>query len=230
MPGGIVALFILGVIVVIGFAIYAAYASAKRRNEIAAWALSKGLVFSQEKVRDVEYRFPFFDCLRQGSKRYALNTMQGNYSGRGIFAFDYHYETTSTDSKGHQQTHHHYFSAVILFSKIPLKPLFIRPEGLFDKLAGLVGFEDINFESAEFSRRFFVKAPDRKWAYDVIHARTIEFLLAMPQFKLQFDPQCVIAWRDARFEAPEFEQAAEVIKGILDRLPEYVVKQQEGIS
>lgn len=229
MPGGIVALFILGLLVVIALAIYSAYATAKRRNELAAWAQSKGLAFSQERVRGLDYRFALFDCLRQGDDRFGFNTMEGDYAGRPLFAFDYHYETHSTDSKGRRQTQVHYFSAVVMFSPVPLKPLFIRPEGILDKLSAFVGFEDIDFESAEFSRRYYVKAADRKWAYDVLHARAIEFLLAMPQFNVQFGLDAVMAWRGARFSPQEFEQAAEVMRGVLDRLPEYVIKQlKEG--
>jgi len=119
--------------------------------------------------------------------------MEGTWSDRHLLAFDYHYETHSTDSKGHRRTNHHHFSAVILASALPLKPLFIRAEGFFDKLTEFVGFDDIDFESAEFSRKFYVKAKDRRWAYDVIHARTMEFLLSMPRFTIQFDRNNVIA-------------------------------------
>ncbi|MCZ6810529.1 MAG: hypothetical protein O7D97_00875, partial [Planctomycetota bacterium] len=55
--------------------------------------------------------------------------------------------------------------------------LLIRREGMFDKLAGAFGFDDIDFESAEFSKRFYVKSPDKRFAYDVIHPRMMEFLL-----------------------------------------------------
>jgi hypothetical protein len=56
----------------------------------------------------------------------------------------------------------------------------------------------------------------------------MELLLAMPQFHIQFDRDCVMAWRDGTFSPADFEAAAEVIRGMLDRLPEYLVKQQEG--
>jgi hypothetical protein len=143
-----------------------------------------------------------------------------------VLAFDYHYETHSTDSKGQRQTHHHHFSAVIVGSDVPLKPLLIRPEGFFDRVKGFFGFEDINFESAEFSRKFFVAAPDRKWAYDVLHQRAMEFLLVSPVFSLRFDTQCVIAWRSATFEPAEFTQALTLVRGLLEQIPDFVVKEQ----
>jgi hypothetical protein len=36
----------------------------------------------------------------------------------------------------------------------PSPTLLVRPEGLLDKLAGIVGVDDIDFESSEFSKRF----------------------------------------------------------------------------
>ena len=152
--------------------------------------------------------------------------MHGKWADHDFVGFDYHYETYTHTSKGGRQTQHHYFSAAILSSPVLLKSLFVRPEGFFDKLTEFFGFDDIDFESAEFSRKFYVKSPDKKWAYDVIHQRTMEFMLASPQFSLQFSGNAVIAWRGSTFKTTDFEQAAELIKGILDRLPDYVLKQQ----
>jgi hypothetical protein len=225
MPGAIIALTVL---VVVGFIALSAHLAAKRRKKLTAWATSKGLRFSADKDRGVHERFSGFTCLRQGSNRYACNVMQGDWSGREIAAFDFHYETYSTDSKGRRQTRHHYFSAVVLESELPLKPLFIRSESIFDRVTEFFGLDDIDFESAEFSRKFYVKAGDRRWAYDVIHARTMQFLLDSPPFTIQLDGRHAIAHRSSTFGVDEFQGAADVIRGILDRFPEYLVEQLKG--
>jgi hypothetical protein len=220
-------MLILGVVLFIVVAIASGwYFAAKRRKELLAWATARGLTFSPSKDPSMESQFPAFDCLKSGDGRYAFNVSHGKWSNHDIVAFDYHYETHTHSSKGGRQTHHHYFSAVILSSPVLLKPLSIRPEGFFDKIGEFFGADDIDFESAEFSRKFYVKSPDKKWAYDVIHQRTMEFMLASPQFSLQFSGSAVIAWRGTTFKIPDFEQAAKLIEGILDRLPEYVLKQQ----
>ncbi len=216
------------IIIFIILAIFGARQAAKRRQEISAWAGSKGLSFTESKDGRVDDQFPEFSCLKQGSDRYAYNRMEGELSGRRILAFDYHYKTHSRDSKGRTKTHHHHFSAVILRGGIPLKPLFIRPEGFFDKIGEFFGMDDIDFESAEFSRKFYVKAEDRRWAYDVIHTRTMEFLLEMPQFTIQFDRSHVIIHDGSTFDVRKFETAIQVIEGILDRFPDYLVKQLRG--
>ncbi len=219
-------IFVAVALLVIGLAIYGVVQARKRREALAAWAAQQGLDFAPGQVRGLDGRFPAFDCLQSGDNRYAYNIARGLWHQRPALAFDYHYATHSTDSKGHRQTHHHYFSAVIVGSTMPLKPLLIRPEGFFDRMKGFFGFEDINFESAEFSRKFHVQAPDRKWAYDVLHQRALEFLLVSPVFSLKFDERHVIAWRAGTFAPEEFTQALTLVRGLLDQLPDYLIKEQ----
>ncbi len=219
-------IIVVVVLLVAGAVIYSVLQARARRQALAEWAGQQGLAFAPDNVRDMDERFPAFACLREGRNRYAYNVAEGVWHERSVLAFDYHYETQSTNSKGESETTHWYFSAVIVGSAVPLKPLLIRPEGFFDKVKSFFGFEDINFESAEFSRKFFVQSPDRKWAYAVLHQRAMEFLLVSPVFSLSFDARSVIAWRGATLKPEEFTQALTLVRGLLDQLPEYLVKEQ----
>lgn len=205
------------------------YRASQRRKELGQWAARRGWRFSRERDRSLDDRYPEFDCLRRGSNRFGYNFVIGQSERRRVACFDYRYTTQSGSGK-HRSSTNHTFSAVIVRATVPLKPLTIRREHLFDKLGSFFGFDDIDFESAEFSRRFCVKSPDRKWAYDVLHARAIEFLLGAEQFNLEFDAQGhVIAWRADTWKPDEFEQAIGVVEGILDRLPDYVREQQGAV-
>ncbi len=214
-------LIVIIAIVVIAAIAYSYYVTAQRRKELCAWAHSHGMSFTPTKDHGFDDRHSNIKCLRKGHSRYAYNIMEGQWNDLPIKAFDYHYATGSGKSRSD-----HYFSAVILASGIPLKPLYIRREGFFDKLTEFFGFDDIDFESAEFSRKFYVKSSDKRWAYDVIHARMMEYLMAAPDFGIQFDLMHIIAWRERKFKPADFQAGAELISGIIDRLPEYVVKQQ----
>lgn len=212
------------VLVVIAFAailVIGIYAAAQRRKELAAWARRRGLRFDPSKNRSLDDAFPEFRCLRRGSSRFGYNTCSGKIDGLDVAAFDYHYTTGSGKNRST-----HRFSAVIVDAPLPLKPLLIRREGLLDKFTSFLGFDDIDFESAEFSRDFFVKSPDRKWAYDVIHTRMMEYLMGAPEFSIQFDTGHVIVWRNRRFKPRDFDEALDMVRGILDRLPDYLVQQQ----
>ena len=211
---------IFAVAAVILFAVLDRQRKAKRRKELAAWAQAKGLSFRPSTDSGIDDRFQQFKCLRQGDGgRYGYNIMEGVVGRRAVCAFDYHYETHTHNSKGGQSTHHHHFSAVVVGAGLPLKPLFIRTETFVDKMAEFVGFDDIDFESTEFSRQFLVKSPDRRWAYDVLHQATMEFLLNSPRFTLEFQGSRVIAYRGKTLSTADFEAALQVVTGILDRLP-----------
>ena len=220
--------FALAAAVIIVLAVLGHQQAKKRRMALEAWAASRGFSFDPSNDHQMDDRYPEFSCLRQGDDRYAYNVMEGHSAERPVSAFDYHYETHSTDSKGHRTTHNHYFSAVIVQTGLPLKPLVIREEHFFDKVGEFLGFDDIDFESTEFSKEFFVKSPDRRWAFDVIHQETMEFLLASPRFTLEFQGSDAIAYRDRTFKPEDFEAALAVIEGVLQRLPESLLREMRG--
>ena len=213
--------FIVLILLFIALAVYAACAGAKRRKELADWARTNGLSFNPANDRSMDERFPDFRCLRQGHSRYAYNVMTRRSDQLPVTAFDYHYATGS----GKNRSDHH-LSAVILQSPIPLKPLFIRREGFFDKVSEFFGFDDIDFESAEFSRHFHVSSPDKRWAYAVIHQRMMEYLLNVPEFSIEFATLHVVACRSSRFATADFAAAVRLVQGIFERLPDYLVTQQ----
>jgi hypothetical protein len=230
MPIFFVLIVIAAIGAAIGFAIWNSRMKDKRRQELAGWAQANGLKFLPEKDHSVWMRYQLFKCLERGEDRYAYNVMVGTSGTRVMSAFDYHYETHSSDSKGNRQTHHHYLSALVVDAGLPLKPLFIRPEGLLDKVTEFVGIDDIDFESAEFSQKFFVKSPDRRWAYDVLHQKTMELMLAYPRFHIDFQGTQVMAYYDNKtFSLGEFSSALKVVTGILDYLPPGVVEELKAM-
>ena len=221
------------IFVVLGLVMVAAvligrWQEAERRKAVAAWAAAHRLTFRAEPDYGMPGRHPGLSALQRGENRFAYNQCEGLWRGRPLRAFDYHYETHHRDSKGRRRTHHHRFSAVLVGSAVPLQALRIRSEGLLDRLGELVGLDDIDFESAEFSRRFHVQADNRRWAYDVLHPRAMEFLLGAPDFALEFDHAAVLAWRTSVQPPADLEQAADLAVGLLDLLPEYLVRQQRA--
>jgi len=212
--------YLIIVVAVLGILV-AWYVRSLRRKKLRAWAGAHGFRFDPGADRSFDDRYPEYGCLRIGHGRYAYNVATGERDGRSVVAFDYRYVTGSGKNR-----HVHHFSGVVLGSEIRLDPLRIRPEHLFDKVGEFFGLDDIDFESAAFSRAFHVKSPDKRWAYDVLHQRTIEFLLAAPRFSIQFGERRVLVWRSRRFSPETFEEAIGVAAGILDRIPDYVVKQR----
>jgi hypothetical protein len=220
--GGIVYIFILFALLIIGGAIYSAIAARKRREELFELATRLGLDFRSGNDYGLAERFGFLDQLAQGSNRYAFNVISGSYRQNQVLVFDYHYETYSTDSKGNRQTSHCYFSFFILLLPLNFPELKITREGLLSRIAQALGYEDIDFESAEFSRTFCVRSKDRKFAYDVCNAQMMEYLLANRDLSIELDGPALALAFNKRLSAAEIEADLQRLLEIRLRLPDYL--------
>lgn len=220
MPAVIIIIAVVALIVV--GAVLGHLAAKKRREAMLALATRLGLRFDPGKDRELARRFAFLDKLRQGSNRYAFNVLSGRYEDHDVTAFDYHYETHSTNSKGHRQTHHHHFSFFIVHLPASFPELKIGPEGFFSKIAQAFGYDDIDFESHEFSRKFCVRSKDKKFAYDVCNARMIEYLLAHPDLTIEIEHDALAISFSRRLKPEQIEPNLQRLVHIRSLIPEYL--------
>ncbi len=207
---GIVALIIVG-------AIFGHLAAKKRSSALAALAARLGLSFDPDKDRDMSRRYDFLDKLHQGSNRYAFNVLSGPYAGHNVTLFDYHYETGSGKDK-----HDYYFSFFVLRLPAFFPELTIQPEGLFSKIAQALGYDDIDFESAEFSRKFCVRSKDKKFAYDVCNARMVEYLLAQPDLMIEIERDALAISFNRRLAPENIEPNLNRLIAVRSLMPDYL--------
>lgn len=207
---------------VVAAVIFGVMAAKKRREELAMLALRLGLTYRADEDREMSDRFGFLDALAQGSNRYAYNILSGIYQSHEVLLFDYHYETHSTDSKGRRQTHHHHFSFFILMLPQSFPELRITKEGFLSKIAQAFGYQDIDFESAEFSRAFCVRSRDKKFAYDVCNAAMMEYLLANRDLSIEIENRALALAFGKCLAAPEIETNLGRLREIRSRLPDYL--------
>lgn len=222
MQTPIILVFVIFVLLVIGAAIYSAIAARKRREGLFELAARLGLAFSPQDNMGIADRFQFLNQLAQGSNRYAYNVLSGSYSGYQVLVFDYHYETHSTDSKGHRQTQHHYFSFFILLLPLSFPELRIAREGFFSKVAQAFGYDDIDFESAEFSRTFCVRSTDKRFAYDVCNPQMMEYLLTNRDLNVEIEANALALGFPACLDPSQIEPNLERLAQIRLRLPDYL--------
>jgi len=212
--GGIAVLVVGGLIV--------GYIWEKRRREaFLRLANELGLEY-RRRSPSIATRYKFLDKLRQGSKRYAFNVLKGMYEDYPVQIFDYHYETYSTDSKGRRQTHHHYFSFFILEQEREFPELRIYPETLMSKIGQAMGFDDIDFESIEFSKAFVVRSTDKKFAYDVCHTRMMEYLLAHRDLSIEIERKCLSISFDTRLKPEQIPERLRQLVEIRNLFPRYL--------
>ena len=174
----IVPIIILVIAAVIASIVYASIKERKRREAFQLLATELGFYYSAAKDYEFPNRYGFLNKLAQGSNRYAYNMLTGSTDqGETAIIMDYHFETHSSDSKGNRQTQHHRFSFFVLLMPTHFPELTVMREGFFSKIAQAVGYDDIDFESHEFSRKYCVRSRNKKFAYDVCNARMIDYLL-----------------------------------------------------
>jgi hypothetical protein len=215
---------IAGIIAVIAAGCYLAWLyEQKRRDAFRALAQKLGLKY-RDRDGTMDEQYGFLNRLCAGKQRYAFNILEGEYKGHSVLLFDYHYVTESRDSKGNRQTQTHYISFFILNHWFAFPELRIYPEGIFSKLGQMIGFDDIDFESIAFSNKYVVKSEDKKFAYDICHARMMEYLLRHDVSVLEIQAQCLATWEETRLDVEAIPGKLDQIVAIRELFPAYLCK------
>jgi hypothetical protein len=225
---GLAILLIPVIIALVAVGAYYSYLQQKKRREaLAALAQELGWQFSADKDYSHDDEFANFEVFRRGHSRYAYNTLRGTIDADGqtwpAKMGDFQYQITTSNGKS-TSTHTYRLSYLILhmpYGQIP--DLLIRREGMFDALKSMMGFDDIDFESAEFSKRFFVKSRDKRFAYDVVHPQMMEFLLAsdVPIIDIQ-QGQCCITDGNRTWLPDQFRTKVEFARRFFDLWPSHL--------
>jgi hypothetical protein len=215
-----VAVFVIAVVGVI----YNSIQMQKRQEGLIDLSRRLNLDFSAVEDYGIADRFDFLKQLAQGDNRYATNVFSGTFQQYEVLAFDYHYETQTHDKNG-THTEHHWFSFFILTLPAFFSDLTIRRENFFTRVAEVFGYGDIKFESAEFSKNFCVRSPDKKFAYDVCNAKMIEYLLANRDLSIEIENNVLALAFTTRLSPEQIETNLQRLVEIRARLPEYLFTQ-----
>ena len=86
----------------------------------------------------------------------------------------------------------------------------------------MLGYDDIDFESIEFSKAFTVRSTDKKFAYDICHTRMMEYLLSDPALSVEFEGQCIALGFDRKLAVEQFERRLDQLCQIRELIPDYV--------
>ena len=219
---------IIGIALVATIAYFSWLAEKKRREEMTALAAQLGLRFSAADDHSHDDEYAQFEIFRRGHSRVARNTLSGSLQlfeqDCRLLAGDFRYKVTSGTGKNRRTTTYR-FSYLIAHPPWQTPALLIRPEGVFDKIKGVFGFDDIDFESAEFSRKFYVKSSDKRFAYDVLHPRMMEFLLAErpPMIDIEDGALCLSAG-SRRWDPARFRREIQFLQQFCEHWPRHLIK------
>ena len=213
---------LVGVVVVAVVAV-AFVLDRKRRERLMQFCVARGWTYVAEDP-SLTGRWsgqPF----SAGDRRRARNVITGVECGRPFTAFDYSYETQSTDSKGQTSSSTHRFAVYAVHLPAYLPSLEVVPEDAFSRLTGAVGLRsDIDLESEDFNRKFRVKAADRKFATDVLSPRTMEYLLSAPAAAWRIQGTDMVRWEPGRMDPADIVVATSILDRVADGIPTFVWK------
>ena len=220
MSTGPLLLLVLALAVAGALAYLSYQAEQKRRRLLQGYAMSQGWTYTAADDSWAD-RFPG-EPFDRGDHRQARNILAGPYRGRDMVAFDYSFQTHSTDSKGHRSTTTHRYAVCALRLPTALPALELSPESLLTRFAGALGLDDVQLESEDFNRRYRVAARNPKFAYDVLHPRTMQVLLGRPALHLRLFGVDAVCWESGRLAPTELLERLTTLGILIDGIPSFV--------
>lgn len=169
---GFISIFhLLFIALAVGGIIWGWRANKKHREAAQQFAAARGWTYTAQVPALVgRWRSSPFG---RGRSRRATNVMTGDFHGRHVVSFDYQYTTGS----GKDSTTYR-FHVVALNLPAALPWLQLSPEGVGTGIAKFFGGQDIRFESKAFNDAWRVQGPEGQFAYDFIHPRMMDRLMA----------------------------------------------------
>jgi hypothetical protein len=176
-------LFLAGILVVAGVAIYIGYKVEQKRA--AAMAETCGVMNFQFTPKVSPQRlaeFAGFHLFKQGGSRKGYSLMEGQVGEVPVRLMDYQY----TISSG-KHSHTHKFTVVHLpAGGVGLPEFTLGPENLFHRIGSLFGFQDIDFEGQPgFNRQYLLRGPDEAAIRAAFTPEAVEYFAANPGLHVQ---------------------------------------------
>jgi hypothetical protein len=220
-------LFALLVASLAAFAALSPYLGRRRRKALEVLARELGWQFRPGHDYSLGNNSRF-DMFRRWPSGHGFNTLMGpiRVGARTYAAQMGDYAATSARRGGRESVWNvSYVLVLVPFPRIP--DVDIRREGLLDRASDAVGLDDIDFESDEFSRRYHVNSPDRRFTYDLVHPRMMEFLLKVDAPAVQARDRLVLVTDWSRWTPEGFRRKLWWVREFLDLWPEHLVTRLE---
>jgi len=188
-----------------------------KRQKLAAIAQELSLAYYPGRNDNLHETYSFFELFQRGRNRRSYDLISGSRDGIKVMLFDFYYEDYSDNDNAIR-----WRTSCIL--ELPpgrqLPYVIIRPEGAIDRIASAIGFNDIDFESVEFSRKFFVKSQDRRFAYDLIHPKMMEYLLTTGSIWIEVAKSALLVHQDCRLYPRQWTGLYQKAVGFYTQIPD----------
>jgi hypothetical protein len=195
----------------------------KRVRALKKFAVANRWAFSPDERYSMKSSFPKVALFIGKDSYKTSNVMRRKYSGLRVTICDYEYTTSNGKN---EQTFS--YTCYILQLPVSFGWLNVTRESLRSKIAQAFGYDDIDFESAEFSRRYCVRAQNRKEAYALITPQMMDYLMATPGLYFSIQGSLLLITFDGQLEARHIPQRVNLLFGIAARIPGYLLTQKNN--
>ncbi len=172
----------------------------KRTAAVQMVAQTMGFTFTKDcdaEMADLVGALPVFD---NGHSRKATRLMRGKLAGRDAAIFDYRYTTG-----GGKSSHTHYHTMVLFLAGAEGLPDFsLSPENFLHRIAGVFGYQDIDFpEAPDFSKHYLLRGTDETAIRDTFNSEVLAFLGGSTGWQVQSSGGKLCVFREGRYAKPE---------------------------
>jgi hypothetical protein len=185
---------------IIGAIAWSVRAERKRTAEMQQVAASMGLPFYETGNPALVSELSAFQLFSRGHAKRTKNMIHGETDEVELGIFDYQYTT------GSGKNSHTWRQTVVYFhaSDLNLPQFALRPEGLFDKLGGVFGFQDIDFVShPTFSGKYVLRGADEERIRAAFHDGVLAHFASQSGVSVEADGQRLIYYRAGRLTTPQ---------------------------
>lgn len=192
-------LVIGGILCVVAVVAYLTHlAEKKRTEEMGRVADDLGLSFHPTGEEPFRRSLDGLEMTGRGHGRRLHNLMRGEVGGAAVGVFDYQFTTG-----GGKNSHTHKQTAVALRLGIELPNFALRPEGFWDKVGSLFGFQDISFEEhPTFNGRYVLKSPEESAVRRVFSDEVLAFFEQRANLCVESRNGIVLFYRPGNRVAP----------------------------
>ncbi len=203
-------IYVIIIVLLIAGGVVGAYFSHRRSQEMIWLAMELELDYDAGKDSAGGRRFGTRESAAlMDNSRYAGKTLSGRYRGHRVVAANIH-------------TRHRSFAIFQLDLPGRFPFLSISPERSKLARGPRLEYDDISFESKEFSRKFRIKSNDKKFAYDVCHPRMIEYLLAHHRLMIRVHGDKLTLFTSRRLVPKTVKPNLNRLVEVRELLPDYL--------
>jgi len=180
--------------------VWSNWSEKKRTEGMALSAEEFGLPFFPTGDPTLITELSHFKLFSQGRSRTIKNMIHGETAAVTVGIFDYRFVTGSGKNKA---TH---VQSVISFqsSALNLPQFLVRPEHLFDKIGGVLGFKDIDFDTHPvFSKTYMLQGSDEEQIRNTFNSKVLDFFESMSGITVEGEGQRLVYFRSRRRIKPD---------------------------